>query len=131
MWANFVWHPHQHAVGDGKPDIERPASTYVPYLGHHATTPICRCVHRSECVCPLFDVMRCHLFVRVTDGPWSGLVPVMEVSSVNSDGFSELRAFLGKLAPPEPLEAMYKEARGKAAEVSTTELGSLPTWMTV
>ena len=46
------------------------------------------------------------------------MVPVMQVSSVTSDGFAELRAFLGRLAPPEPLEAMYKEARGKAAEVS-------------
>lgn len=48
---------------------------------------------------------------------WSGLVPVMQVSSVTADGFAELRAFLGHLSPPEPLEAMYKEARGKAAEV--------------
>lgn len=44
---------------------------------------------------------------------------MMQVSSVTSDGFTELRAFLGRLAPPEPLEAMYKEARGKATEVRT------------
>lgn len=50
-------------------------------------------------------------------GVWRGLVPVMEVSSVTADGFTELRAFLSKLSPPEPLEAMYKEARGKATEV--------------
>lgn len=52
---------------------------------------------------------------------WDGRVPVFQVSSVTSDGFSDLTAFLGRLAPPEPLEAMYKEARGKAAEVSVWE----------
>lgn len=36
---------------------------------------------------------------------------------MTSEGFAELRAFLGRLAPPEPLEAMYKEARSRAAEV--------------
>ena len=41
----------------------------------------------------------------------------MQVSSVTADGFSELRAFLSRLSPPEPLEAMYKEARDRAAEV--------------
>ncbi|CAM9668049.1 unnamed protein product, partial [Ectocarpus sp. 12 AP-2014] len=51
------------------------------------------------------------------DLSWEASVPVMQVSSVTSDGIAELRAFLGRLSPPEPLEAMYKEARGKAAEV--------------
>ncbi|CAM9746817.1 unnamed protein product [Ectocarpus sp. 12 AP-2014] len=51
------------------------------------------------------------------DVSWEASVPVMQVSSVTSDGIAELRAFLGRLSPPEPLEAMYKEARGKAAEV--------------
>lgn len=49
---------------------------------------------------------------------WDGLVPIIQVSSVTADGFAELRAFLGRLSPPEPLEAMYKEARGKATEVN-------------
>ncbi|CAM9693756.1 unnamed protein product [Scytosiphon promiscuus] len=52
---------------------------------------------------------------------WQHFVPVMQVSSVTSDGFEELRAFLGRLAPPEPLEAMYKEARGKATEVRISD----------
>ena len=61
----------------------------------------------------------CYVYISAAGTSWDGVVPIIQVSSVTANGYTELRAFLGRLAPPEPLEAMYKEARGKAAEVNS------------
>lgn len=101
------------------PTIDRLYLVIIVYSQKLVTGLLKETVHASYSMSGFAGVfVFCFFFCRRAAGAsWEGRVPVIQVSSVTSHGFAKLRAFLGLLAPPEPLEAMYRDARGKAAEV--------------